>query len=326
MPKSTPRSADQQNPPSEQTATDAKPQKKSKRWPPFKILIRRIHLYAGLFLLPWVFLYGITGAMYNHIGLFPETDIRDVAAESLTDTPLADFPSAAELAANVVAAINATSPESTVELVDQHGAAFNNPIILEVKDKDLRHDVYVDPATKLARVVTHSQSTEIAEPLLKEIRNIQLKPNPYQVVKQSVPDVLDNAGIDSSNKPKPRGWSKLNFLASVDGEPARITYVLRDGHIDVVRFKGQDGMSPRAFFLRLHTSHGQPPHWNARQIWSLFVDIMAIAMVTWGLTGLFMWWQLKRTRVVGAIVIAASLATAATLYFAMMNYYAVTVL
>ena len=51
---------------------------------------------------------------------------------------------------------------------------------------------------------------------------------------------------------------------------------------------------------------------------------MAIAMVTWGVTGLVMWWQLKRTRLIGAAVIAASLATAIWLYFGMFAFYATT--
>jgi molybdopterin-guanine dinucleotide biosynthesis protein A len=37
-----------------------------------RLRIRRIHLYSGLFLLPWVIMYGMTGAMFNHLGLFPQ--------------------------------------------------------------------------------------------------------------------------------------------------------------------------------------------------------------------------------------------------------------
>lgn len=301
-------------------ARKAKPKTK------FKVLVRRVHLYAGLFLLPWVFLYGITGAMFNHIGLFPETVIRDVPAASLADTALSQFPSPDALAEQVVAAINKASPDAKIELVPASNAAFNNPVILEVHDDELRHDVYIDPVSKHADVVTNSKNPEVKQPLLKDVRTVQIEPNPYSIAKKTVPDVLREAGISATNGPKPRGWCKLNFLANVDGQPARVTYVLRNGHVDVAKHKGEDGMTPRAFFMRLHTSHGQPPHWNGRRVWSVFVDIMAIAMVTWGLTGLFMWWQLKRTRMVGGLVIAASLATAATLYFAMMNYYAVTVL
>ena len=120
------------------------------------------------------------------------------------------------------------------------------------------------------------------------------------------------------------GWCKLNLLVTVDGQPARVTYVLRDGHVDVTRFTGEPGMSLRGFFLRLHTSHGRPPHWNGRMFWSMFVDAMAIAMVIWGLTGLVMWWQIKRTRIIGAAVIAVSMMCAAGMYMGMIHFYATT--
>jgi hypothetical protein len=53
---------------------------------------------------------------------------------------------------------------------------------------------------------------------------------------------------------------------------------------------------------------------------------MAIAMVTWGVTGLVMWWQLKRTRLIGALVIVTSVATALWLYTSVSHFYARTMM
>ncbi|MCA9912754.1 MAG: hypothetical protein KC496_05380, partial [Anaerolineae bacterium] len=65
---------------------------------------------------------------------------------------------------------------------------------------------------------------------------------------------------------------------------------------------------------------------NGRMFWSLIVDGMAFAMVTWGITGVIMWWQIKRTRMVGAVVILLSLSTAGWLFFQLTLFYATTVL
>ena len=35
--------------------------------------IRTLHLYSGLFMLPWVFLYGFTALLFNHSTWFSET-------------------------------------------------------------------------------------------------------------------------------------------------------------------------------------------------------------------------------------------------------------
>lgn len=298
-----------------------KPRKVTSR---LTMLLRRVHLYAGLFLLPWVFLYGVTGAMYNHQGLFPDTTIAAVDASQLADSALKEFPSGVELANRVVAALRDAAPDATIRLDESHGPEFANDVILQLNDSGVKYAVHIDPIEKSAWVATHPVNKEELEPLLTDVRNIKLYPNPFELAQKSVPTILRKAGIDTDASPKPMGWSKLNFLATVDGQPARVTYVLRDGHVDITKYEGQDGMSPRSFFMRLHTTHGQTPHWNGRMIWSVFVDVMAIAMVSWGLTGLVMWWKIKRTRLIGGAVIALSLTTAGIMYFSMLHFYATT--
>ncbi|WDQ14923.1 PepSY domain-containing protein [Rhodopirellula sp. P2] len=288
------------------------------------MFLRRVHLYVGLFLLPWVFLYGATGAMLNHVGLFPEAVMQQVDASELADSAWADLPDQNELAEQVVDAMRVAAPDSSIELNPDHPPEFTNEIGFQIEDAGIRHAVHLNPVDKSAWVATFPENREPMEPVLLEINRVDLIPNPVKVAEQTVPTVLSAVGIDSTEKLEPLGWSKLNFLANVDGEPVRVTYVLRDGHLDVTRYTGEDGFSPRAFFVRLHTSHGQPPHWNGRRFWSLFIDAMAIAMVTWGVTGLLMWWQIKRTRWIGGIVIAISVVTASAMFFSMMSFYATT--
>ncbi|MGL4423985.1 MAG: PepSY domain-containing protein, partial [Gemmataceae bacterium] len=73
----------------------------------------------------------------------------------------------------------------------------------------------------------------------------------------------------------------------------------------------------RRFLLRLHTAHGYPTETNSRWAWALIVDAMAVTMCFWGLTGLIMWWQIKATRRLGAVVLILSALAAATLGWAM---------
>lgn len=305
-------------------STDDETKAPSRKWSSkANILVRRIHLYTGLFLLPWVLLYGITGAMFNHQELFPDAAIHDISPDKLRDSSLANLQSPEQLARQVVEALQAESPDDAIKLSDNHGAEFNNSIILETSAAGRLHAVHIDPMDRSARVVELPEKEQL-QPLLEDIRNVTLADNPYEMARQAVPNIMSAAGIEPSHTPKPRGWSKLNFLASVNGESARVTYVLRDGHVDVTKFDGNDGMTPRHFFMRLHTSHGQPPHWNGRMIWSVILDAMAIAMVTWALTGLFMWWQLKRARLIGTVVIVASVTSSILIYISMLDFYAVT--
>lgn len=308
----------------QQNSSPLKPTVSRKWLSSFYKFVRRAHLYAGLFLLPWVFLYGITGALFNHQSLLPEVKLHSVSPEKTLGSPLDDFPSPAALAEAVTMELQKAAPESDIQLLSEPQAAYNNEMIFKVPQSEGHLTVHINPTTKQARVAEHSPNPESEQRLLADIKNIQLSENPYQLGRASVAKILEQAGFDSTSSVQPQGWCKLNYLAEIDGEPARITYVLRDGHIDANRYDGNDGMSPRQFFMRMHTTHGQPPSWNGRMAWSLILDAMAIAMVSWAITGIVMWWQLKRLRRIGGIVILASLCLAVYLYFSLEHFYATT--
>lgn len=292
-------------------------------------VIRRVHLYAGLFLLPWVLLYGITGAMYNHQGLFPDVTYQPVKTEILASSDMEAFPAPETLAGMVVDSLQQSldagvDGPSSITLAEEPVAEFTNPMMFDVHASGQRYVVQIDPMSHESWIATHPQNEELLQPLLGDLHNISVSPDPHDAARRSAAMILDDAGISASGEPQPVGWTKLNFLADVDGQPARVTYVLKDGHVDVTRHEGQDGMSARQFFMRLHTSHGRSPHWNGRSLWSIVIDVMAIAMVTWGLSGLVMWWQIKRTRWIGGAVILLSVTAATFLYLGMIDFYATT--
>lgn len=288
------------------------------------ILLRRMHLYAGLLMLPWVLMYGITGAMFNHQGLFPRAEFRPVAGDEVAEVMQA-FPTAEGLAQQVVAAIQEKAPDAAIELAAEPNAEFTNDLSFEVNGPEGRDVVYIDPVDHSTEMGWNAPNNEELQPLLTDIRHIQLSPNPQDIARRAAAAAMELGGrYGDGQNPRPFGWTKLNFLARVNQEPARITYVLKDGHIDVTKFDGNDGMPLRHFLLRLHTSHGQPPHWNGRMFWSLAVDIMAIAMVLWACTGVLMWWQIKRTRMTGAILLLISAGTATALWISIHDFYATT--
>jgi hypothetical protein len=67
----------------------------------------------------------------------------------------------------------------------------------------------------------------------------------------------------------------------------------------------------------MHLAHGFPGEVNAKWVWAVVVDAMAFVMCFWGVSGLFMWWQLKATRRPGSVVLSLSAIAATALGFAM---------
>ena len=70
-------------------------------------VLRRAHLYSGLFLTPWVFLYGVTALLFNHPDLFSGQQVIEVGPAEVAGTPLAQIPPPGALAARVVEKLNA---------------------------------------------------------------------------------------------------------------------------------------------------------------------------------------------------------------------------
>src|SRR6185369_10265870 len=77
-------------------------------------IVRRTHLYAGLFLAPWVAMYGFSGLIFNHGNWFAPGggDPAYAPAEWTVDvTALPPWPEPAALAGEVVAALNAAAKD-----------------------------------------------------------------------------------------------------------------------------------------------------------------------------------------------------------------------
>lgn len=76
----------------------------------------------------------------------------------------------------------------------------------------------------------------------------------------------------------------------------RITYLAGDG---VVQIERQDFNLVYALEM-LHRRRGfNAPYW-ANDLWGVMVDAVIVAILLWALTGLWMWWETKPTRLPGA--------------------------
>ena len=119
-----------------------------------------MHLYAGLFMTPWVFLYGGTALLFNHPTAFSDQEIRPIAAADLAATPIADFPTPASLAARVVEALNEPSESeeddaakpNTFRLVRPEEAAYPREYQTTVSEGGRDHTLRLDLTTRSGSV------------------------------------------------------------------------------------------------------------------------------------------------------------------------------
>jgi hypothetical protein len=273
-------------------------------------LVRRSHLYAGLFMTPWVFLYGITALLFNHPEAFPDQASRRIESANLAETKLGQLPTAEKLAGQVVEAIDG----SGYRLVRPGEASFSRELAATARSGGRQYNLRIDLETGqgMVREVVERPKAEPAPfatrgPLRAD------EPPPLADPKAALVAVLAKVGLPASEVTV-RTNPELGFLMEGNGRTWRVQYDLATGAISG-RPEDAPGepLSSRRFLTRLHLAHGYPGRLGVRWGWAVAVDLMFASMVGWGITGLLMWWQMKNVRRIGLAVLAMSAVVATML-------------
>lgn len=85
--------------------------------------------------------------------------------------------------------------------------------------------------------------------------------------------------------------------------PVRITYSPDSKSLKVERQKWDSG----AFLERMHRRRGFQTGYVLDTIWAVVVDMFIIVVAFWVLSGIWMWWELKATRKLGALAFVIGL-------------------
>ncbi|WP_406697720.1 hypothetical protein V5E97_02550 [Singulisphaera sp. Ch08] len=273
---------------------------------PLMYWTRRLHLYSGLFLFPWVMLYGVTALLFNHPEVFPDQFRRRLEAADVAGTGLDRLPAPAEAAAQLVAALNKPShggerSQRNYSLVDPETAAYTRDFIAARSRGDSEeHSIVLDLETGTGTVSTRALPQGGRPPFApgdpKPERSLAER------VKAGVPLALERKGLTSGTT-RITFAPELTFLVAVDGTTWRASYNVQTGALTGRRPESGGNLSPREFLTRLHLTHGYHSHGWARIVWAVFVDVMFATMLFWGLSGLLMWWQMRSTRWLGGVVL-----------------------
>jgi len=168
-------------------------------------LVRRSHLYAGLFMTPWVFLYGVTALLFNHPSAFPDQSIRSIEAKDFAGTPLETPLDPKALAAQVVGAINASGDDDSpsYKLVRAEEAGFARDYFTTIAGEGESHSVRIDLGTGSGTVRSSPRRTEAERPTPAPFaaRPIRLASAPMDSITKSLGAVLARKGLPPSAAP-----------------------------------------------------------------------------------------------------------------------------
>lgn len=298
---------------------------RAKKWNAGMRFVRRIHLYSGLFMFPWVLLYGTTGMFFNHPQWFQGGQTQSFAAGDVADGKLQGLPQPDQLAQAVVTELNTQLQESgdelgepgdaaspRVVLTEDRPAQYDRELAFTIQAEEATHSVAINPLTGDGTIRTEPKAAEDSQDSnpLAEIRGVVVEEqqNPQRLAEQALPSVLDELGLPGGTIQPARRGANLRFSATIDGKPVALSYNLGNGQLNSTMESAPAEMSTKTFLQRMHLSRGYSPHWNTRSYWAILVDLMFVSLVFWGFSGIFMWWQIKRTRWLGAATLVVSLA------------------
>ncbi|MEM1186774.1 MAG: PepSY domain-containing protein [Planctomycetota bacterium] len=270
--------------------------------------VRRVHMYFGLVLTPFVLLYGVTALLFNHPGVFSKSESIRPPDEVLAEI----VPPSAEDIANAAFSAITSAIDRDVRRVDSDEARWIGEFVIDATTDESRSRFRLAPDTLEFTARLTPSTPEPETPF----------PPSVQTPGSSFTDAVSSAisGYASADSVRIRSTPDVEFHVIADG---REWIVLIDAGTGAVsarpRGDPRRAFDVRSFLLRLHVSHGYPMSMSARWIWAVIVDVMAGLMIFWALSGLMMWWQMKPTRTAGAVVVAGGLAVAGVLGYAMLQ-------
>ena len=166
----------------------------------FGKLLRRVHMYLGLFLVPWMLMYALSTMAMNHRGLFRK---------------------------------------------DAGAAAFQ-------KESEQIYTGVISADAILDHLKLEGTHTVTAAP----------------------------------------GGARITIMRQDAVTPRRIVFTPADGKLVVEK---QEFHMP-AFLERLHRRRGYQPSFPVQNLWAFSVDLIIAAMVFWAASGIWLCWEMKKTR------------------------------
>lgn len=297
------------------SATTAKVQSGERgRWRSGRVLrvVRRVHMYLGLFLVPWLLLFGLSGVLFNHPNVgetvrgTPVPSPRLEAATGITPW------NAPELAQQIVEKLNASPGSANYRLDASIPPAFHGPVLLTANYANGRHTALVDVERGRAFVISREARPGSGEVPFKQ--HLELEGKSAKAVEAQASGLLGavNLTADTPLVANPRVAPELRFaIEDAAGVRYHVTYNTGSAELGGRLASSWSPVGVSQLMAMLHTTHHYTPYLSVRWAWALFQDLLGLAMAFWAISGLVMWWQLKATRIAGAVSVALALGLAA---------------
>jgi hypothetical protein len=270
--------------------------------------VRRLHMYLGLLVFPWILFFGISGILFNHPHVGRDIESRRVSAEQLSAWTGFRGWSPAVVAQSIVERINQQDLGSYT--LEGESPAFHGFMLFASPRADGgKHSLILNLENGGGGVARFGPS-EAARTLPLdglELTNLPFSVAALETRMQGVSKALAAEGMGPL-RAHPKVHPELRFsLRDAQGQRLLVACDLATGTLRVRPADRASALPWVELLGQLHTQHHFPMHFGPTFWWALFADLTGLTLVLWALTGLLMWWQMKPSRVIGSVAVALAL-------------------
>lgn len=115
--------------------------------------------------------------------------------------------------------------------------------------------------------------------------------------------ILMSLDLDGAHQASMRD-GKLVIQRNTATQPLRLSFTPESKQLLVER----QALDASAFLERMHRRRGFQTGYALDNVWAFSVDLFIAGVIFWALSGLWMWWELKVTRTLGALALLGGVA------------------
>lgn len=261
---------------------------------------------------PWLLFFGISGISFNHPNVGERVEASRLTAADLRAQVGLDPWDPQDVAQSIVARMNATG-SGHYTLDDAFAPSIEGVVVLGAPAPDGRYMVLVDPNTASGVLVhRHARPNDGAAPFAQP--GGDLGRYSTGAIEAGAQELIAAQGREqlAPLRAHPKIAPESRFrVRDESGTVWNVVGNLGTGEISGRRAEQWPNIGMTQLLGTLHTTHHFTSSVGPLWWWAFFEDVLGLTMVVWALTGLWMWWQMKPTRVVGAVGVAVALLIAA---------------
>jgi hypothetical protein len=264
-------------------------------------VIRRAHLFVGLFLAPWVLIFGLSAlVIHNHGALSGWPRRIDVPAPAIASA-VTQLPAPEAIARQVVTALNAAHGSFTLAA---DAPRFDGPLNLNLNWGADAGKAVVFPDPLGGRINRYKPAAPVRRfptlipPALDRPTLTRLRDDLAGAFQKADPTIT---------KLGPLGVPQVRFAVTEGGREFTAVCDLATGSLTLTPTERAIG----DFLQKLHMTHKYISGPWYRFAWLIFANLVGLALCFWVVTGVVMWWRSGTSRGAGLAALAVTSAAVA---------------